>query len=139
MPATIAELITLPGVARKTANVVQSNCFPEVLKKDPDAGIVVDTHVGRLAVRLGLTDKGPKEAEKIEKDLQAVVPKKQWPRISYLLIDHGRTICDAKKPECGACSIEPLCPSSQEAGEADLYRVAMEKRKRPQNAAKKKA
>ncbi|MEO8322828.1 MAG: endonuclease III [Actinomycetota bacterium] len=124
VPGTIAELIQLPGVARKTANVVQSNCFPEVVTKDPDAGIVVDTHVGRLAVRLGLTDKGPKEAEKVETDLQAVVPQKQWQRISYLLIDHGRTICLAKKPLCGDCPIEPLCPSSQDAGEQDLYRVA---------------
>lgn len=124
VPGTIAELIQLPGVARKTANVVQSNCFPDELAKDPDAGIVVDTHVGRLAVRLGLTDKGPKHAEKVEADLLALVPKKQWSRISYLLIDHGRTICLAKKPSCGDCPIEPLCPSSQEAGEQDLYRVA---------------
>lgn len=127
VPGTIAELIQLPGVARKTANVVQSNCFPDVLTKDPDAGIVVDTHVGRLAVRLGLTDHGPKDAEKVETDLQTLVLKKQWPRISYLLIDHGRTICLAKKPLCADCPIEPLCPSSQEAGLPDLYRVAMDR------------
>ena len=129
VPGTIAELIRLPGVARKTANVVQSNCFPDELGKDPDAGIVVDTHVGRLAVRLGLTEVGPKDAEKVEADLLALVPKKQWSRISYLLIDHGRTICLARKPLCGDCPIEPLCPSSQETGEPDLYRVSIERLK----------
>jgi endonuclease III len=130
VPPTIAELITLPGVARKTANVVQSNCFPEVLAKDPDAGVVVDTHVGRLAVRLALTDSGPKDAVRVEADLMKIVPRKQWPLISYLLIDHGRTICDAKKPRCGECLVEPLCPSSQEADQVDLYRVAMDKAKK---------
>ena len=130
VPDTMAELISLPGVARKTANIVQSNCFPETLRKDPDAGIAVDTHVGRLAVRLGLTNHGPKEAEKIERDLMEVTPKREWARISYLLIDHGRKVCDAKRPRCGDCVVERLCPSSQEAGLTDLYRAAAAQKKR---------
>lgn len=127
VPQRIAELITLPGVARKTANIVQSTCFPEALKEDPDAGIPVDTHVGRLAVRLDLTPWGPKDADKIERDLMAVVPKKDRPSVSYLLIEHGRRVCDAKKPLCGDCAVEPLCPSSQEAGLVDLYRKRLKK------------
>lgn len=129
VPPTIAELVTLPGVARKTANIVQSSCFPEAVGKDPDAGIAVDTHVGRLAVRLGLTSHGPKDAEKIERDLMGVVSRKNWGHISHLLIEHGRRICDAKRPRCGDCAIEPLCPSSQEAGGVDRYREALAKKK----------
>ena len=132
VPKTVAELITLPGVARKTANVVQLNLFPDVAIKDPDAGIAVDTHVGRVAVRLGLTQRGPKDAVKIEQDLMSSVPKKKWLVITDLFIEHGRNICDAKKPQCERCPIESLCPSSQEAGLPDLYRVAMAKMpKRP--------
>lgn len=123
VPKTIAELITLPGVARKTANVVQLNLFPEVAMKDPDAGIAVDTHVGRVAVRLALTTWGSKEAIKIEKDLMAVVPRKKWLVITDLLIEHGRQTCDARRPLCENCPIERLCPSSQEAGLPDLYKV----------------
>ncbi|MEA2451575.1 MAG: endonuclease [Actinomycetota bacterium] len=127
VPKTVAELITLPGVARKTANVVQLNLAPEVAIEDPDAGIAVDTHVGRVAVRLGLTEHGPKDAVKVEQDLMSVVPKNRWLVITDLLIEHGRNICDAKKPQCERCPIEPLCPSSQEAGLPDRYRVAMSK------------
>jgi endonuclease III len=123
VPKTVAELITLPGVARKTANVVQLNLFPEVAIKDPDAGIAVDTHVGRVAVRLGLTERHSKDAVKIEQDLMRCVPKKKWLVITDLFIEHGRNICDAKRPLCEQCPIEPLCPSSQEAGLPDLYRV----------------
>lgn len=123
VPKTIAELITLPGVARKTANIVQATCYPEAARKDPDAGVAVDTHVGRLAVRLALTPHRPKDAEKIERDLIEVVPRKQWPHITNLLIAHGRKICDAKKPRCEECTIERYCPSSQEAGLTDLYRA----------------
>lgn len=130
VPPTIAELITLPGVARKTANVVQLNLFPEVAVTDPDAGIAVDTHVGRVAVRLDLTEHGPKDAVKVEADLMAVVPKEKWLVITDLLIEHGRQICDAKKPQCERCPIEPLCPSSQEAGLPDRYRLAMGTRPR---------
>jgi endonuclease-3 len=131
VPKTVAELITLPGVARKTANVVQLNLFPEVAVNDPDAGIAVDTHVGRVAVRLALTEWGPKDAVKIEQDLMAVVPKNKWLVITDLFIEHGRNICDAKKPQCERCPIEPLCPSSQEAGLTDLYRKAMAKLPKP--------
>jgi endonuclease-3 len=130
VPSTIAELITLPGVARKTANIVQANCYPEALTSDPDAGIAVDTHVGRLAVRLGLTDRGPKDAAVIERDLMEVVPKRRWSEVTDLLIAHGRTICDAKRPRCGDCVVEPLCPSSQEAELTDRYRAAMTAKKR---------
>ncbi|MGH2818202.1 MAG: endonuclease III [Actinomycetota bacterium] len=122
VPRTIAELITLPGVARKTANIVQANSFPEEAGKDPDAGIAVDTHVGRVAVRLGLTDHGSKEADRIERDLLELVPKEDRAVVTDLFIAHGRRTCDAKRPRCEDCSVEPLCPSSQEAGLPDLYR-----------------
>jgi len=122
VPSTIVDLIKLPGVARKTANIVQANCYPEVAKKDPDSGMAVDTHVGRVAVRLGLTEHTSKEAEKIERDLMELVPRSKWPRLPYLFIEHGRRTCDAKKPLCAGCPVEPLCPSSQVAGLPDLYR-----------------
>lgn len=128
VPSTMAGLTSLPGVARKTANVVQSACFPEALKKDPAAGMAVDTHVGRLAVRLGLTGRGAKDAKEIERDLMTLVPKKEWPRLPFLLIEHGRRVCIARKPRCEDCVIEPLCPSSQEAGMPDLYRTAAGRR-----------
>jgi endonuclease-3 len=122
VPRSIAELVTLPGVARKTANIVLVNCYPEAARKDPDAGIAVDTHVGRLAVRLGFTGHGSKEAEKVERDLMDLAPRREWPQVPYLLIEHGRAICLAKKPLCGECPVEKLCPSSQVAGRPDLYR-----------------
>lgn len=122
VPKTIAELITLPGVARKTANIVQANCYPDEAKRDPDAGLAVDTHVGRVAVRLALTSFGSKDAEKIERDLTALIPRRDWYRTTNLFIEHGRRICEAKNPLCEQCPIEPLCPSSQEAGLPDLYR-----------------
>ena len=130
VPKTIADLITLPGVARKTANIVQANCYPEMQRKDPDAGMAVDTHVGRVAVRLGLTKHGPKEAQKIEPDLLELIPRRDWVRTPYLFIEHGRQTCDAKRPLCEECPIEKLCPSSQIAGRPDLYRVAMPKKTR---------
>ena len=130
VPKTIAELVTLPGVARKTANIVQANCYPEMQRKDPDAGMAVDTHVGRVAVRLGLTKYGPKEAQKIEPDLLGLIPRRDWVRTPYLFIEHGRQTCDAKRPLCEECPIEKLCPSSQISGCPDLYRVAMPKKTR---------
>jgi endonuclease III len=136
VPETIAELITLPGVARKTANIVQANCYPEAATRDPDAGIAVDTHVGRVAVRLGWTLHNSKDAAKIERDLMQVVPKDRWGEVTDLFIAHGRTICDAKRPLCEDCPIEPLCPSSQEAGLPDLYRLPPATR--PKAWAKKK-
>jgi endonuclease III len=123
VPKTIAELITLPGVARKTANIVQANCYPEAMRKDPDSGIAVDTHVGRVAVRLGLVSVNSKDAVKIEKRLMELTPRKDWHRVTDLFILHGRQICDAKKPRCGECPIESLCPSSQEVALPDLYRT----------------
>jgi endonuclease-3 len=128
VPKTMAELITLPGVARKTANVVQGHIFPEVATTDPDAGIAVDTHVGRVAVRLGLTKWNSKEAVRIENDLKEMVPRKDWCLVTDLFIAHGRQICDAKRPLCEQCPIEPLCPSSQEAGLPDLYRTTVKKK-----------
>jgi endonuclease III len=128
VPQKISELTTLPGVARKTANIVQANCYPDARKEDPDAGVAVDTHVGRVAVRLALTGFGSKEAAKIEPDLMALFPKEEWLAITDLFIEHGRRICDAKRPECERCPIEELCPSSQEAGLPDLYRKVEAKR-----------
>ena len=104
VPRTMDEILTLPGVARKTANVVLGNAYGVV------EGIVVDTHVIRLAGRLGLTVE--KDPAKIEKDLMKIVPRKDWRTISYLLIDHGRKVCKARKPDCGGCVLNKLCPSA---------------------------
>lgn len=104
VPETMDELLELPGVARKTANVVSGNAF------NIASGVVVDTHVGRLSQRLGLT--ANEQPEKIERDLIELVPKKDWVDFSHLLIYHGRAICKARKPECADCTLEDLCPSS---------------------------
>jgi endonuclease-3 len=104
VPRTMDELLELPGVARKTANVVLGNAF------GLSAGVVVDTHVTRLSHRLGLSEQ--KTAEKIEQDLIAIVPKKEWVVFPHLMIAHGRAICKARNPLCAECSIEKLCPSS---------------------------
>ena len=104
VPETIEELLELPGVARKTANVVLGNAFGVA------SGVVVDTHVTRLSRRLGLTQQKP--PEKIENDLVAIVPKKDWVIFSHLLIAHGRRICKARNPLCAECVVEILCPSS---------------------------
>lgn len=104
VPETIAELLELPGVARKTANVVLGNAF------GINSGVVVDTHVTRLSHRLGLSEE--KTAEKIEQDLIEIVPKKDWVMFSHLLIAHGRAICKARNPLCAECPVEKLCPSS---------------------------
>src|ERR1041385_86929 len=103
VPQTMDELLELPGVARKTANVVLGNAF------GIKSGIVVDTHVTRLSGRLGLSEN--KTAEKIEKDLQQIVPKKDWIMFGHWLTWHGRRVCDAKKPKCSQCTISKLCPS----------------------------
>jgi endonuclease-3 len=137
VPRTMADLITLPGVARKTANVVQNNLFPEDAMKDPDAGIAVDTHVGRVSVRLGLTSWHSKDAVKIEKDLQELTPRENWYRVTDLFIAHGREICIAKKPKCDVCPVEWLCPSSQVAGLPDLYRLPTKKTARKKSVTKK--
>ena len=104
VPETMDELLELPGVARKTANVVLGNAF------GVKAGVVVDTHVTRLSRRLGFTKE--KQAEKIELDLIEIVPKKDWVIFPHLLIYHGRRICKARNPLCADCVIEKYCPSS---------------------------
>ncbi|MFC1667782.1 endonuclease III [Chlamydiota bacterium] len=103
VPNSMAELVTLAGVARKTANIMLSSCFGKV------EGIAVDTHVKRLAKRIGFSQQ--KDPDKIEKDLMEIIPHDKWMRISYILVDHGRAICDAKKPQCVKCPINELCPS----------------------------
>jgi endonuclease III len=110
VPASMNELLTLPGVARKTANIVLGNANPEAFAKDPDAGIAVDTHVNRLSQRLGLA--ASKDSEKIERELMEVVPRDEWNHITYLIIDHGRAICTAQRPKCGECVLNDICPSA---------------------------
>jgi endonuclease-3 len=104
VPKTMAELLELPGVARKTANVVLGNAF------GIKSGIVVDTHVARLSHRLGLTKE--KDPEKIERALVEIVPHKDWVIFSHLLIAHGRNTCKARNPACAECVVEKPCPSS---------------------------
>lgn len=108
VPETMPELIELPGVARKTANVLLGTWFGK------NEGVVVDTHVGRLAHRLKLTwsSKDEKDAVKIEQDLMQVLPRKQWTFVSHALIWHGRKVCTARKPNCDACKLSQLCPSA---------------------------
>ena len=104
VPKTMEELMELPGVARKTANIVLSNAYGVI------AGVVVDTHVRRLAQRLGLS--GNDDPNKIEKDLMRIVPKDKWMRTTDLLIFHGRRVCTAKRPNCAACVLNKFCPSA---------------------------
>ncbi len=111
VPKTMAELIRLPGVARKTANIVQGNSYPEVHGKDPDAGIAVDTHVRRVAQRLAFSEHS--DPDKIERDLMRIVPLKDWFGFTYVLIDHGRAVCKAPTPRCEVCPVNDLCPSSR--------------------------
>lgn len=103
IPETMEELCALPGVARKTANVVLGCAFGK------DEGFIVDTHVTRVAGRLGLTRET--EPEKIERDLMALVPQDQWTQFANRLIWHGRRVCHAKKPDCEHCALAPMCPS----------------------------
>jgi len=104
IPRTMAEILTLKGVARKTANVVLGNAYGVV------EGIAVDTHVWRLSQRLGLTNKD--DPVKIEQDLMKLLPKSEWFKTTYRLIDHGRAICTAKDPRCDLCPLNKLCPSA---------------------------
>ncbi len=104
VPKTMAELTELPGVARKTANIVLYNAFGVT------AGIAVDTHVMRLSQRLGLTEH--KDQNRIEQDLMAVTPKEEWMPLTDLLIFHGRQVCIAKKPRCEICVLNEICPSA---------------------------
>ena len=105
VPRTMQELVALPGVGRKTANVVLGNAF------GVDEGIVVDTHVRRVSGRLGLTEN--KDPVKIEQDLMKVVPQEDWTVFSHLLILHGRRTCKARKPDCPNCVLNDICPSAQ--------------------------
>jgi endonuclease-3 len=104
VPRTMAGLVSLPGVGRKTANVVLGNAF------GVDEGVVVDTHVRRVSGRLGLT--AEKDPEKIEQDLLGVVPEGERTLFSHLLIFHGRRVCKARKPDCPGCVLNDICPSS---------------------------
>ena len=105
VPNTMQELVALPGVGRKTANVVLGNAF------GVDEGIVVDTHVRRVSGRLGLTENT--DPVKIEQDLMQVIPKEDWTVFSHLLILHGRRTCKARKPDCPNCTLNDICPSAQ--------------------------
>jgi endonuclease-3 len=105
VPETMEELTHLAGVGRKTANVVLGNAF------DQNVGVVVDTHVGRLSHRLGLTTHT--DAVKIEQDLMPIVPQEDWTLWSHLLIAHGRAICQARKPKCEVCPLLAHCPYGQ--------------------------
>jgi endonuclease-3 len=102
IPQTMEELLTLNGVARKTANVVLGNAFGIA------SGVVVDTHVGRLSQRLGLTTETA--AEKIERDLNELVDRKNWVMFPHWLISHGRAVCQARKPKCSECVLSDVCP-----------------------------
>ncbi len=104
VPDTMEGLTSLPGIARKTANIILSNAFGKVV------GIAVDTHVKRLSQRLGFTEE--KDQDKIERDLMELFPRKDWKKINYLLIDHGRAICQSRKPKCPECAVKELCPSA---------------------------
>ncbi|RIK44002.1 MAG: endonuclease III [Chloroflexi bacterium] len=105
VPGNMADLLTLPGVARKTANVVLGTAYGIA------DGVVVDTHVKRLSNRLALTQHD--DPEKIEKDLMALVPREHWVEFAHMLILHGRQVCDARKPRCSVCTLSQLCPSAQ--------------------------
>ncbi len=104
VPRKMEEILTLPGVARKTANIVLGNAY-EIVE-----GIAVDTHVKRLSIRLGLTNE--KDTNKIEKDLMKIFPRKDWFSLNYLLIEHGRALCKTKNPLCESCVLNALCPSA---------------------------
>jgi endonuclease-3 len=103
VPSRMEELVALPGVGRKTANVVLGNAF------HADEGVVVDTHVARLSKRLGFTK--AVQPVKIEQDLMKLFPRKRWTLLAHLLISHGRRTCGARKPDCGACVVAERCPS----------------------------
>jgi endonuclease-3 len=112
VPDTMTDLTDLPGVGRKTANVVLQHAHDVV------EGIVVDTHVRRLSRRLGLT--AEERPETIERDLMDVVPAEDWRMLTHLLISHGRATCTARSPDCGDCVLEDLCPSSKVDADVDL-------------------
>ncbi|WP_324661660.1 endonuclease III [Haloarcula sediminis] len=112
VPDTMTDLTDLPGVGRKTANVVLQHGHDIV------EGIVVDTHVQRISRRLGLTEE--KRPEAIEQDLLDIVPESEWQQFTHLLIDHGRAVCGARSAECGECTLADICPSEQGDSDVDL-------------------
>lgn len=108
VPDNMADLITLPGVARKTANIVLSSGYKKA------EGIAVDTHVKRLSGRLGLSRE--KDPDKIEQNLMKIVPREEWIDFNYMLVNHGRQVCQARKPRCPECPLGHLCPSFDSSG-----------------------
>ena len=104
VPDRMEDLLRVPGAARKTANVVMGNAF------DHPVGVTVDTHVGRISVRLGLTAAEPKNAIAIERDLAGLLPRKEWTHFSHVLIWHGRAVCRSQNPRCGECVVRRSCP-----------------------------
>lgn len=105
VPATMEELVNLPGVGRKTANVVLGNAF------NINDGVVVDTHVGRLSIRLGFTNET--DPVKVERVLMSLIPRDDWTLVSHLLIFHGRRVCIARLPRCESCVLADVCPSAR--------------------------
>lgn len=108
VPETMEDLVALPGIGRKTANVVLGNAF------EKNEGVVVDTHIARLSQRLGFTRHNG--AVKIERALAALFPRETWTQLAHLLIWHGRRTCDARKPKCAECAVASLCPSADTSG-----------------------
>ncbi len=124
VPDTMEELVRLPGVGRKTANVVLGNFFGKA------EGVVVDTHVARLSGRLGFSKE--ESPEKIETDLMEILPRKDWIPIGNLLILHGRKVCQARKPKCPECQVKELCPSAELFMSAPALSSAVLSPRRPQ-------
>lgn len=126
VPATMEELLLLPGVARKTANVVLGTWFKQ------NEGVVVDTHIGRLAHRLGLSwrSRDDKDAVKIEQDLMEVLPREKWTFVGHALIWHGRKVCPARKPACDQCTLADVCPSAHSFGSSQPSRTDPPRRKK---------
>lgn len=104
VPDTMEELTKLPGIGRKTANIILNHAFGKI------EGIAVDTHVGRISQRLGFTENT--DPNKIEQDLLKLIPKDKWEAVNRVFIDHGRTVCTARKPKCPECPVNELCPSA---------------------------
>src|SRR5881392_1210902 len=114
VPDTMESLVMLPGVGRKTANVILGNAFRK------NEGVVVDTHVGRLSARLGLTKQS--DPIKVEQDLMLLFPRDEWAQLAHALIFHGRRICDARSPKCEVCTLNDICPSSKAVAPAAISR-----------------